>query len=153
MASVKMYYTTLSCSKCGRQLFKAASGSKSIGNPLLICERCKIISRNPMLDEWYNYPHKASVILLPVLMPVLMGIIMPLLTYIMDDSGLDPRLMAIIGVVLGFIVALCLSISNLVAIIKSNKRMKNPEHLVKLMLTNIITEREHKELLEKAQKK
>lgn len=51
MATIKTSYTILSISKCGRQLYKAATGSESIGNPLLTCERCKIISRNPMLDE------------------------------------------------------------------------------------------------------
>lgn len=99
------------------------------------------------MSEWYNYSHKTSVILLPCIIPVLMGVLMPLL---MINSNIDAGISALVGFIFGLIISVCLGISNLIAIIKSKKRMKDPEHLMKLMIMNIINQKEYQKLMSKA---
>lgn len=137
MATVNYIIST--CPKCGKRLFKDMQGSITIGSPLVKCHKCGTVSKTSMRKEWYNYPNKKVVYILPLLLLILFPIVGAVIGYSVFD---DVELWSILCGIIGLIAAICSFANYAVRIFLSKKRMKNKEYLEQLFLAEELTPQE-----------
>ena len=130
MAHIKIKETILSCPNCGRKLLKVPTGGILIGSPFVTCKKCGTTCRTDLRVEWYKYPAKKSVFVIPVLIPVAM-----LLTGIFMGDAAIGIMAALFGAVFG----LCWLSKDLFRIFRSRKRMQDKEYLQRLLANQLIS--------------
>ena len=136
MASVQMTYVVQSCPHCNKKLLKVAAGMYIIGSPLITCPKCDKTYRTDLRVEWYKYPTKWILWAMPLIMSgsILLG-----------GTLLGEPVIGIVGAIFGLLLGLCFTIKDIVRMVKSKKRMKNPEYLTKLLLFGVISADEYKQ--------
>lgn len=130
MAHIKVYETVMSCPKCGKKLLKVTTGSVLIGSPLIDCKKCGITYKTDLRVEWYKYPTKKIIFVLPALIPImllLVGIFMG-----------DPAI-GIMAALFGVVFSVCFLAKDLIRIYQSKKRMRNQEYLQRLLMAGMIS--------------
>lgn len=136
MASVKINYTVQSCPKCDKKLLKVMTGTVLVGSPLITCKKCGDTYRTDLRVEWYKYPNKMTLFLVPLLIPV--GLL--LTGTIMEDL-----VIGIMAAILGIFISLSLVIPELIRVFRSKKRMKDKAYLQRLLLAKEISMDEYEE--------
>lgn len=138
MASVTMTYVVQSCPKCNKKLLKVAAGAYIIGSPLITCKKCGNTYRTNLRKEWYEYPTKWTLWGLPLIITsgmLLVGLLMG-----------EPAI-GIVAAIFGLFLGLCFTIKDIVRMVKSKKRMKDPEYLAKLLLYGVISKEEYEQFM------
>ena len=136
MASIKITYTICHCPKCGKKLFKDVAGSISIGSPLMKCRKCGTISRTRMRTEWYNYPNKKYIYIIPLIIVAIFALTGFALGYFVFEEAV---LWGIYMTVLGLIVGICMFANYAVKILLSKRRMRKADYLQMLLSAGEIT--------------
>ena len=140
MATIKTTYVIQSCPKCQKQLLKVMAGTTIIGSPLITCKKCGTTYKTNLRTEWYNYQPKYMLWLLPLLLTVSMlavGVVMG-----------EPAI-GVAAAIFGLLFGLGFTIKDLIRMIKSKKRMRDPKHLENLLLYGVISPAEYKTFTEK----
>ncbi len=148
MASVKIPYIVCNCPKCGKRLTKETAGSISIGSPLKKCKKCGTVSKLPMRSEWYNYPQKRNVIIIPLLFPIVAALAGIFVSVYMDE---DIALWTLVATFIGLIVGLCIFANYGIKILLSKKRMKKLDYLQELLFAGELTTEEFNDFCSKIQ--
>ena len=130
MAHIKINETVMSCPKCGKKLLKVTTGSVLIGSPLIDCKKCGITYRTDLRTEWYKYPSKKAIFLIPALIPV----VMLLVGMFMGDPAIG-----VMAALFGVVFSVCYLAKDLIRIHQSKKRMRNKEYLHRLLMEQIIS--------------
>lgn len=141
MAHVKMTYVVQSCPKCGKRLLKVAAGGQIIGSPLLTCKGCGRTYKTDLRAEWYNYASKWTLWGIPLIITgtmLLVGMLMG-----------DPAI-GIMAAFFGLIFGLCMTAKDLVRMLQSKKRMRDPQYLAKLLEYGLITADEYETFMRSA---
>nr|MBR4280966.1 hypothetical protein [Clostridia bacterium] len=141
MASVTMTYTVQSCPNCNKRLLKVAAGSYLIGSPLITCKKCGKTYRTDLRVEWYRYPTKWTLWAIPLIMAV--GIL--IVGALMGEPAIG-----IMGAIFGLLFGLCFTIKDVVRMIRSKRRMKEPEYLAKLLLYGAVSIDEYEQFMQQA---
>ena len=141
MASMNVTYKIQSCSRCGKQLFKAPAGSVSLGSPLLTCKRCGISYVTDMRKEWVDYPVKGVFLLLPLIFP-LIGLITSLIV--------GDEVIGVITILFSSAIGLCYFLVHLIQVLASKKRMKDSDYLTKLLSMGAISDADYQRYMEQA---
>lgn len=134
MAHVKMTYIVQSCPHCGKRLLKVAAGGQIIGSPLLTCKQCGRTYKTDLRTEWYNYPSKAML----WAMPLIIAGVMLLVGMVMGEPAIG-----VLAAIIGLIIGLCISFKDVVRMIQSKKRMRDPQYLDQLLQYGAITQSEY----------
>ena len=133
------------CPACGTRLLETAgglTGGVEIGSPLIVCSKCSKTSYTRLRREWYNYPNKDLLWLIPLVAAVGIGIL------VTNEYG--P-----LGILLGGgIIAFAVGSGALEAkrIAQSKRRMREPEYLAKLLRWQILRQEEYDEFMRRTQK-
>ena len=138
MATIKMNYLVQSCPICGKKLLKVAQGATLIGSPLITCSKCGKTYLTDLRVEWVDFPRKWQIWAIPLIVPSMMFVV----GAIMENAALG-----IMAAIVGLIIALFISGKDVVRMLNSKKRMKNPEYLSKLVAYGVITENQKNEYL------
>ena len=142
MASIKMAYVVQTCPRCGTQLLKVAAGAKIIGSPLLTCKGCGETYKTDMRVEWHEYPSKWTLWGVPL---IILGIGLLVALFVGGEI-----LVGLIAAFFGFMVGLCFTIKDIIRMMKSKKRMRNPEYLAKLLSYGLISTTEYERFMRRA---
>ena len=134
MAHVKMTYLVQSCPKCGKRLLKVAAGAQMIGSPLITCKGCGSTYTTDLRVEWYKYPSKWTL----WGMPLIIAGVMLLVGMLMGEPAAG-----IMAAIFGLILGLCMTAKDIVRMLQSTKRMRNPEYLAKLLEGGLISPDEY----------
>lgn len=141
MAGITMQYLVQSCPHCGKKLLKVTAGAFIIGSPLITCKKCGKTSITLLRKEWYEYPSKWTLWALPLIMAG--GIL--LVGTLMGDPAIG-----IMGASFGLLLGLCFTIKDIIRMLKSKKRMRDPEYLAKLLMLNLISTEEFDQFMRDA---
>lgn len=147
MATIKIQYEVHSCPTCGIELFRLPVGSLEIGSPIVQCPGCKKYYRNDMKQEWYAYEKKNLVYFKIPLMFLLFFVVGLFI------GGDERVVMAVMAGAIGLFIGICVSISDIIKIIRSKKRMRDSEYLLLLLMMRIIDKSEFDTFLKNAKKK
>lgn len=131
MATINVNYWVLSCPVCGKKLLKVAQGAVLIGSPLITCKRCERTYPTSLRVEWIDYPHKWLLWAFPLILPALM--------FVIGGLAINAEI-AGLAAAFGLIVGLCFSFKNVIRMLKSKKRLKDPAYIHKLFEYGAITE-------------
>lgn len=137
-------YRTQACPKCGKRLLKVAEGDIVIASPLLICEDCGCVSYTKLHCEWYNHPQKWMVWGIPLIVAIVSVLLLVLSEFYIP---------VIFAVSVFWIICIIFTPMDVVRIIKSKKRMRDPEYLELLLKHRVISQEEYEEFMRKANEK
>ena len=140
----RIKYRMQSCPECGAQLLKVAEGDIVIASPLLVCKDCGCISITKLHSEWYNHPKKWMLWGIPLIMAVATVLFLILCDYNTNQ--------AFFGLGIIWIVCIVVTAKDVIRVIRSKKRMRDPKYLAELLRCKIIRREEYEEFLSKAQK-
>ena len=145
MADVKMAYAVQNCPKCGKKLLKVPAGGPIIGSPLLKCKRCGSIYKTDLRAEWYAYPWKKTLWIIP---PLLIGGM--LLFGVLFGLVIDDIAIGVASSILGIVIGLCVVGREIVRMLLSKRRMRNPQYLAQLLEHGVITQSEYEAFMRDA---
>lgn len=137
MAHYTVNYRVQSCPKCGKKLLKVQSGLVKIGSPFLDCKKCGITYVTPLRVEWYKYPTKWAIFVLPLIITAIMFVV---------GTIMENLVMGIACGVFGLIFGICFVMPDVFRIFQSMKRMHNPDYVKRLLLAQLISYEEYEEL-------
>ena len=140
MATFKTTYVIQSCPKCRNQLLKVMAGTTIVGSPLITCKQCGTTYKTNLRTEWYNYQYKYTIWLLPLLIPSF-GLIV--------GAAMGEPAIGVMAAILMLPFGLGFAIKDLIRMIKSKKRMRDPKHLENLLLYGVISPAEYKTFTDK----
>ena len=132
MATIKVPTVIQSCPKCGKRLMKGTPGTVAVGSPLLTCRKCGTTSRTDLRQEWCFCQSKWQVFLMPMIMALAPLLMVPFID--------DPAVLVFAELFLFLPIAAVLLLLQLVRIMLSIRRMKNPEYIRKLCRYGVISE-------------
>lgn len=141
MASVKMAYIVQSCPYCGKQLLKVAAGSVIIGSPLITCKTCGHTYKTDLRVEWYKYPTKWTLWGLPLIITGAMFLV---------GLFMGEPAVGVLAAIFGLILGLCFTIKDVIRMLQSKKRMRDPKHLEALLAYNVISQEEYDQFTKNA---
>lgn len=141
MATIKTTTYILSCPRCRTQLISLSG--RTIGSPLLTCYHCGNVAKTDLRSEWYNYPGKMQVCLLPWALPVI--------SLIVGSFSGNIALGALCASIT-LIFSLILSIRYAIQIVASINRMRDAAYLNRLLRYGAITAEDHEYFMRKAKR-
>ena len=134
---------TQNCPKCGKQLISVSTLMIELGSPLIVCPRCGKTNYTKLRREWYNYPDKDVLWLIPLVLAIGIG-------GLIDYEFETPGLLVCVPIIL---LAIIFGGVMMVRIAGSKKRMRDPEYLAELLRWRIIRQEEYEEFMRNAQQK
>lgn len=131
MATIKTYKMIQSCANCKRELIRVDAGTTKIGSPLITCPHCGTVNPTKLRVEWYAYPTKW----LSLSWPIILGGGLLITGFFMGEPAVGA-----FAAIIGALVGLCISLSTIVRMIASMRRMRNPDYLEKLLAHGVLSE-------------
>ena len=141
MAHITINETVQSCPICGKKLLRVVTGGVLIGSPLITCKKCGTTCRTDLRVEWYKYPAKKGIFIIPALIPVAMLLVCMLMG---DPAG------GVMGALFGGVFSICFLTKDVIRILRSKKRMRSKEYLQRLLIAQILSTDEYIQFLREA---
>jgi len=133
-------FHTQNCPECGKQLISVTTVMDDLGSPLIVCPMCGKTSYTRLRREWYNYPDKDVLWLFLLVLAIGIGA--------MIEGHFDPESLLFGGLMVLFVLVFGLVAA--VRIVKSKRRMRDPEYLAELLRWQIIRQEEYEYFMRNA---
>ena len=142
MSHIQGSHFVETCPQCRKKLLKVPLGFTVIGSPLITCRRCGAACKTDLRTEWYNHPAKWTVWGIPLIVTA---------SLLAAGTLTGEPAIGIMAICFALPILLFFTVRDIIRIILSKRRMRNPSYLRELLDHGLITQPEYDRFMKTSQ--